>query len=186
MTLRVVANAGNIAAAIDEFRAAYHHDFQHVRNVSQLYLGEATPTLATTQELAHRLRLALRSWGAGIRKAPHVREESDLSNALLVPQLHRQLQTLAGVSLSRLGLNGQNRTLNAQNRSITVADLDALHVSVLQGVANNFLVGNTNVTYPMKTLLLLTGFSPAFDGQVRAGLRAAGFDGMAASVLDAT
>jgi hypothetical protein len=181
VTLSVVGNAEKITAAIDDFRAAYHHDFQHVRAMSQLYLAETTPTLATTQELAHRLRCALQSWGAGTRAAPPVRRESDLSNALLVPQLHSQLQTLAGVSLLRLGLNGQYRTLNAPNSSLTVADLDAIHASALQAVADNFLEGNTNVTYPMKAILLLTGFSPAFDSQVRGGLRAAGFSGMAAT-----
>jgi len=181
MALSVVGNAAKITTAIHDFRSAYHHDFQHVRAMSQLYLAETTPTLAITQELAHRLRRALRSWGAGTRAAPPVRAESDLSNALLVPHLHRQLQTLAGVSLSRLGLNGQCRALNSPNSPLTVADLDAILASALQAVADNFLEGNTNVTYPMKAILLLTGFSPAFDSQVRGGLRAAGFSGMAAT-----
>ena len=181
MTLSVVGNAAQITAAIDDFRSDYHNDFQHVRAISRLYLGETTPTLATTQELARRLRCALRSWGAGTRAAPPVREEGDLSNALLVPHLHGHLQTLAGISLSRLGLNGQHRTLNAPNNSVTVADLDAIYGCVLQALADNLLEGSTNVTYPMKAILLLTGFSPAFDSQVRSGLRDAGFSGMAAT-----
>jgi hypothetical protein len=91
-----------------------------------------------------------------------------LSQALHVLHLHSQLQTLAAASLSRLGLNGQRRTLNDPSDSLTVAGLDAIHVSLLQAVSNSFLVDNTNVTYPMKAILLLTGFSPAFDSQVGA------------------
>lgn len=179
--LRVVGNAVNITAAIDEFPPDYDNDFQRVRAISQMYLGEETPTVATTEELAHRLHGALRSWGAGTRKAPRVLEESYLSKALLVPQLHGQLQTLAAVSVSRLGLNGQHRTLTAPDNSLTIAGLDVIHVSLLQTVSNCFLLDNTNVTYPMKAILLLTGFCPAFDSQVRSGLSAAGFIGMAAT-----
>jgi len=39
-------------------------------------------------------------------------------------------------------------------------------------------IGNTNVTYPMKALLLITGFMPAFDGRVRTGLQRGWFLGM--------
>lgn len=181
MPLTVVGDAAQVAGAIGDFRADYHHDFQHVRAMSRLYLAETPPTRAIAQELARRLRCALRSWGAGTRAAPPVRSEDEFSNALLNPQLYGQLQTLAGLSLSHLGLNGRYRTLNAPNNRLTVAGLDCIHLPVLQELANKLLVGNSNVTYPMKALLLLTGFSPAFDSQVRRGLFAAGFRGMRAT-----
>ncbi|KAF7599982.1 hypothetical protein BGI27_05180 [Candidatus Dactylopiibacterium carminicum] len=52
---------------------------------------------------------------------------------------------------------------------------------MLDQLSAGIFVGNTNVTYPMKTLMLLTGFMPAFDSQVRSGLDNAGFMGMNAT-----
>jgi hypothetical protein len=60
----------------------------------------------------------------------------------------------------------------------SVQDFDDCLIRTLQSLANGVLINCTNVTYPMKTLLLLTGLMPAFDSQVKGGLTKAGFTGV--------
>jgi hypothetical protein len=63
----------------------------------------------------------------------------------------------------------------------TLAAFDANLFALLHQLANGLFVGNTNVTYPMKAVLLITGLMPAFDSQVKRGLRRGGFSGVSSA-----
>lgn len=52
------------------------------------------------------------------------------------------------------------------------------HIELLNTLSKRLFVDNRSVTYPMKAHLLLTGYMPALDGRVRAGLGKAGFGGV--------
>ena len=47
-------------------------------------------------------------------------------------------------------------------------------LSILNKLADVLFINNTNITYPMKALLLITRLMPALDSQVRGGLTRAG------------
>ena len=56
-----------------------------------------------------------------------------------------------------------------------------LLLGLLADISRQCLIDNTNVTYPTKTLLLLTGALTALDNKVRAGLTSCGVSGFAAT-----
>jgi len=70
------------------------------------------------------------------------------------------------------------RTLKSGAPFKSVNEFDEILISTLNDLSNLFLIGNTNVTYPMKLLLLITGFMPALDSQVKGGLAIAGVKGI--------
>jgi len=181
MPLTVLASARKLTAAINHFRTDYHNDYSDVREIARQYLREAVPTVATVEVLAARLRCALRSWGAGSRSAPLVREVDDLSDALRSVSLHGQLKQLSKVSIARLDIGPEGRNIEMPHGPTRVAELDTTYISVLRKLDKRLLIKNTNVTYPMKAMLLITGFTPAFDSQVRGGLQKAGLVGMSSS-----
>lgn len=176
--LKLIATQRDVTDAIDNFNQQYHDDYQIVREASTRYLQETHPTPETTLHLSRFLFCALRSWGSGKRAAPPVRGVSDLARELLDTQLHGQLRKLDGVSLSHLRMSGQRPIVNAPPDSPNASALANIQVSLLHTLSDKLFDNNKNVTYPMKALLLITGFSPAFDSQVRGGLSAAGFKGM--------
>jgi hypothetical protein len=59
----------------------------------------------------------------------------------------------------------------------SVPHFDSELLEVLKMLADGLFINSTNVTYPMKALLLITGFMPALDSQVRKGLQRAGIPG---------
>jgi hypothetical protein len=70
------------------------------------------------------------------------------------------------------------RSLKDGGPFATVEDFDQCLLAALNMLAEVIMVGNTNVTYPMKAMLLTTGLSPAYDSQVKGGLRIAGVSGI--------
>ena len=173
MTLIISTNQYDLTNAINNFRHAYHVDYFCVRGHAKIYLATSAPTPITTTPLAMALHGVLGRWGAGTRKAPKLQSLINFQTALNCPQLHLLLRTIAGATPSLTSFN--TRCLNGSISPVTLSTFDHDLLSALNCLASSLLVSNTNVTYPMKALLLITGFMPAFDSQVRAGLAIGGF-----------
>ena len=182
MHLKVVADARAIGEAIDEFSSDYYEDFEDVRSKATEYLASTVPDHALVDELSRRLRYTLRVWGAGRRAAALVQPRARLAEALLDGQLHTQLGRLGSLSLANFDIDNGRRVLLGVNEW-TVGSFDDALIDALNRLSEDLLIDNTNVTYPMKALLLLTGLLPALDGQVRRGLSHAGLRGLDASAL---
>jgi hypothetical protein len=96
---------------------------------------------------------------------------------LLNVNLHNVLQQLAAAASPSLGTLGNSRCCGGIIAAPTVANFDHNLFYALATLAKGLFVNNTNATYPMKALLLVTGLMPAFDNQVRNGLHLGGFSG---------
>jgi hypothetical protein len=70
------------------------------------------------------------------------------------------------------------RSLKDGGPFVSVEDFDQCLIAALSILAEVIMIGSTNVTYPMKALLLTTGLTPAYDSQVKGGLRIAGVSGI--------
>lgn len=100
-----------------------------------------------------------------------------MATALNSPLLHSQLRNLEACR-PFLTIKAGKRCLAAGAPFAAVSDFDSCLIGTLSVLSKTLLVGNTNVTYPMKLMLLLTGLMPAFDRQVKGGLAAAGVAGV--------
>lgn len=180
MPLIVVAPHSAIVTAINSFNPGYHHDYHSVKGLATPYL--AAPTEANAALLAEALETVLINWGAGSRKAPSVRALPALIATLLNPTFHASLLGFTSGALATLTVvNNYDRMVGGSAAAAHCTEFDTRFLSVLSDISALFLIGNTNVTYPMKVLLLLTGFMPALDSQVRQGLSSAGFVGTSAT-----
>ncbi|WP_343584930.1 hypothetical protein [Herbaspirillum sp.] len=176
MRLTVVASHAAIINVINMFNSEYHNDYQSVSKLATLYL--ATPTEANATPLANVLRSVLIRWGAGKRKAPKVQTLQILEATLLNPAFHASLIGFTNGTLTNLTvIDGSFRMIGNLADEAHLLEFDKRLLSVLSNISTSLLIENTNVTYPMKVLLLLTGFMPALDSQVRKGLSSAGFVG---------
>ena len=176
--LRLIGSGDEVVAAIDDFRGSYHADYARARDIAKSYLSEP-PSLASAAALSEVMYQVLGNWGAGSRKAPIRRSPADTGLRLLNPGLHNRLNKLAGDASSGLRLGPQGaRVLTPTSlfNDLKSFDHDLLHT--LAELAEAFFENNTNVTYPTKTLLLITGLAPAWDSQVRKGLRRSGMKGV--------
>jgi hypothetical protein len=179
VTVRIIGDAGQITDAINRFSSAYHADFSEVRAIGRQYLDEAVPTDSIVADLAQALRKVLSRWGAGERKAPQLQDEREFANVLRQSALHGLLAGLGGIALSNLTVEQSRRLING--RPATFKELMAFDLNLfgaLRILGERLFHENTNATYPMKALLLITGLMPAFDSQVRRGLQRGGFLGM--------
>ncbi|MDF3095090.1 hypothetical protein KPB06_33435 [Burkholderia semiarida] len=175
MCLKITDDIVALTRAIDNFNPTYHQDYFTVRSQAVDYLLNA-PSTGSAKRLSHVLVQALRSWGAGKRGAPACQSIEAVIDGLCNPMLHDNLTKLAA-SFPSLALIDGVRSVNASCSFKTVDDFDECLIGTLIELASVILVANTNVTYPMKALLLIAGLMPAFDSQVRRGLGMAGLSG---------
>lgn len=175
MCFKISADTVAIATAINGFNASYHRDYFTARAEADDYLSKS-PTPESAYRLACALMHALKSWGAEQRRAPACQSVEVATKALRNALLHSNLVKLASC-FEYLTLKDGGRALKGGSPFQSVNDFDVCLVETLGELAAVLLVGNTNVTYPMKALLLLTGLMPAFDRQVRGGLHLAGLSG---------
>lgn len=179
VAVHIVGTHRSIVNAIDSFSHAYHGDFFGVRGLGRTYLA-APVSPATVSPLAKELRDVLCRWGAGKQKAPAVQPLTAFVATLSNPSVHANLQHLAHAPLSSLGVTTRSRSfVGGPTTPAALATFDTSLFRALNSLASGVLVRNTNVTYPMKAVLLITGLLPAFDSQVRIGLGRGGFRGMA-------
>jgi hypothetical protein len=176
MSFSVTDDTAAITAAINAFNAAYHADYFTVRTEAIDYLSEP-PSTASASRLAPALITALENWGAGKRGAPACRPVDAATEALCNPTIRQKLTNLAN-SLEFLSLADGIRSLKVGSPFETVEEFDTCLIETLNELVVGLLVGNTNVTYPMKALLLITGLMPAYDSQVKGGLAVAGVSGV--------
>lgn len=178
MRLRGDKDIRIITEAINGFSQAYHDNFFTVRRIGQKYIAEKHPTEATARELAYSIRPILEKWGAGRRKAPHLRDKRDFTAAFLSADLHDKLAWLTQFPINSLGFDGGRRLVNNDYNRETLEKFDTTLLDVIQELSNSLFKKNTNVTYPLKALLLISGLMPALDSKVRSGLGNAGFRGV--------
>jgi hypothetical protein len=180
LPLKVISNSLEIAKVIDAFPSDYHADFSRVRAIARKYLEwtDTRPPEDTATGLAKHLRAVLINWGAGKRGAPHPSYESEIATFLCDARLRVDLANIANAGLASLSLNMQRRIVIDGAEIKNPKQFDDVLLSVLVRLSNGLFFGNTNVTYPMKAALLITGLMPAFDSQVRRGLNRAGFSGV--------
>ena len=167
-----------MVAAINSFPAAYHEDYFSTSPLATAYL-QSPPTGPSATALAGKLISVLGNWGAGGRKAPSTATLEKCGESLSDKILHRKLSLIAkNLSPANVGLNGNRRTINSLPKERACNLLELCLLSTLRQLSDALFTNNTNVTYPMKALLLITGAGPALDSQVRKGLRSAGFSGV--------
>jgi hypothetical protein len=176
--VRVRPDARQITDAINSFSHTYHDEFSEVRAIGRKYLAEATPTDSVVADLARALRDVLGSWGAGKRKAPRLQSAGEFTNVLRQSETHASLAALGRIPLSSLTVVQRHRYLGRKPAAPEeLAGFDSNLLSALRTLGERLFIGNTNATYPMKVMLLITGLMPAFDSQVRTGLQRGGFLG---------
>lgn len=176
MGMSITATASEITAAINAFNSGYHADYFAVRCLARKYL-ENPPSSLTTMPLASVLNDVLTRWGAGKRGAPVSLAPESTAAALSDIALHSCLVSLERC-VPHLEIIGGRRGLATGAPFQTVAEFDSCLISTLSSLSQQLFEKNTNVTYPMKSLLLLTGLMPAFDSQVKGGLANAGVSGV--------
>jgi hypothetical protein len=161
MSFKILGDTGALTRAIDTFKAQYHDDYFKVRSEGKAYLA-APVSLASARRLVGPLLAALNSWGAGKRGAPACTTVDAAAQGLSAQGLHGMLQDLAN-SVDDLDVVGGRRVLGEGAPFANVAEFDRALIDTLNMLADALLPGNTNVTYPMKALLLITGLAPAYD-----------------------
>lgn len=176
MCLNINGDTAALTRVINAFNAQYHEDYFKVRACAKSYLAEPVSP-SSAQGLAAPLLAALKSWGAGQRGAPSCRTINAAAQALCEPTLHHKLKDLA-ISFPFLDLVNGRRILKEGAPFATVKEFDQGLLQALNMLADGLMSGNTNVTYPMKALLLTTGLAPAYDSQVKGGLAIAGVSGI--------
>jgi hypothetical protein len=182
MSIELVGPKGAVREAIENFSSQYHEDYFETRRVAGAFLRASAPNQLCGTALHHRLQATLTSWGAGVRGAPGlVTRISVTVRALSRPDLYADLQLLYRSPLDALTVTDGRRRIALAGILPLVWD-DAL-VRSLQTIAAELLTGNTNVTYPMKAMLLLCGLMPAFDSQVRKGMSKGGLVGMSSTQM---
>jgi hypothetical protein len=179
MRLRLTGPGIDIARLVNGFSASYHKDYFEVRPLAHRWSAEEQPTAAVVGELSTAVRRVLRGWGAGKREAPTLNRQEDFVATFTDVRLHREVGRLSQIARAGLGVDGQcRRLIDGSHVSAELKNFDETLLSALHDFYQRLFVNNTNVTYPMKVLLLVSGLMPALDSQVRAGLGRAGFRGV--------
>lgn len=176
MGMTVVGDEVQLAEAIDSFDESYHADYFSVRGLAKEYLSLEEPSRQAVNSLATVLHTVLKRYGAERQKAPTRRSLAEFESALADDKLHKLLQFFAAHPLTGLGVVNRMRTSDA-----SVAEMDGNLVKVLRLLGEKLFRDNTNVTYPMKALMLISGYMPALDSQVRCGLAKANISGVGAT-----
>lgn len=179
MSVKVVDNAQLITDAINKFPRDYQVGYFKCRAIGRRYLADATPADHLLTDLATSLRCTLKDWGAGKQKAPTLRSEGEVSSALREPGIRSSLAELAAAPLPELTVVQQRRYMIGKPAAgAALIRFDSNFLFVLRTLGERLFLGNTNVTFPMKAALLITGFMPALDSRVRRGLQRGNFSGM--------
>lgn len=165
-----------ITTAINSFNSAYHSDYFKVKELAGRYLN-SPPAVETSLPLADALSSVLTNWGAGKRMAPICQPIAEITKRLSNIAFHRDLIALQR-SANALEIREGRRELKSGASFGSVSEFDDCLIDTMSFISTAFFIGNTNVTYPMKSLLLITGLMPAFDSQVKGGLAVAGVTGV--------
>jgi hypothetical protein len=174
MNLILRANQSELVEYINEFNHGYHSDFFTVKPIAASYFDKPNEDQALS--LARSLIAALCNWGACRRRAPSLRTEELIASALLDEKFLNSIKFFLKTKISDLKIL-QGRPEVGVHEPITPNIFGEHLIGILNFLSNAVFNDATNITYPMKTLLLLTGFMPAWDSKVRRGLYLSGFRG---------
>src|SRR5271166_3111679 len=153
--LRLIGSVSQVTDAINRFPATYSDDYFKVRPIGRRYAVEPQPTEAIALELANEVRRVLQRWGAGKREAPRLRNTEDILSGFLDNQFHAEIANLSLLTIADLGIDHKLRRLvHSEHRAGDIEDFDRRLLSVLRRLSDLMFCNNTNVTYPMKALLL--------------------------------
>lgn len=171
----VIRNPESITQAINRFKTSYHNDYYEVRKLSETYLNGNTSD-KHINALSEALFNAINNWGAGRRKAPSPKNISDFILTLKSSKLYENLKNLKSCK-NEIGITN-NRRYISDSLFDSIEEFDSCLLTTLRELSVSLFEDNTNVTYPMKCLLLFTGLLPAYDSQVKKGMKIAGFKGV--------
>jgi hypothetical protein len=182
MPVDIIATQPEITSAINAFSSHYHLAFKRTIALARRYLHAGAPVQALVAPLASRLRATLVAYGAGTRGAPACHSMAAIETALVDPILFTALQAFAKSARS-LRMSGPCRSIAPRTvaQGTGIAQAESQMLTALTLLSAGLFIGCTNVTYPMKALMLLTGAIPAFDSQVKEGLTLGGFPGFAST-----
>ena len=173
MALDLIADKNLLILSINDFSQKYHIDFFTTINLAEKYLRHINEPSALA--LAENFGRTLCAWGAGRRKAPKIKSHSEITSALLDIRLIESIKFFSGSRMTDFKINGS--IIEIADTASSIENFKKRLFDSLRLFSNGFFIGNTSITYPMKSLLLLTGFMPAWDSQVRKGLSLSGFCG---------
>lgn len=173
-----IAPFEDLQAAINKFNQKYICNYWITRRDAIEYINTSKPTTCLTELLAKNLVESLYCWGAGKRNASKLKKIKDISTFLQNQGNHSLIQIIAnGPQIKDLDILS-NKTgklelvINLPN--IEIQKFNDNIANILKIFAENlFETRIKSATYPMKALLLLTGFMPAFDGNVKKGFQKA-------------
>ncbi|MFJ1259165.1 hypothetical protein [Cupriavidus sp. CuC1] len=177
--LRLVESPRNAARAIVQYFPANYVqdtlDILQARNAFYEAQGNRS-ILACAIALAEALMRVLEGWGLkrNFPAMPGLRDKEDVVRCLRV--LREPLAKLAELSMNPPRLHGRKRV--APGPLYTPDELDQAVLTLLLALADGVFKRCTQATYVMKALLLLTGYTVAFDGRVKKGATLAGLRGM--------
>jgi hypothetical protein len=175
---KLLAGVSRITDILELFPKDYRDDYDRVRNLARSYLENEPDETNIPHRLAEALREVLVNWGAEKRKAPKLRPKEYVASSLRQAELRSLLRYFSTLRIEALGLgNGSWRCLGQGKDPKEISKFDKELISVLNRLADSLFHDNTNVTFPMKALLLLSGFMPALDNRVRDGLKRWGVAG---------
>lgn len=176
--LRILAGLEELAGAIAGFDPKYVRGYFEVEAASVQFLDDWDPPSdrERAERLAAALVVVLREWQLEQKAQPKARAHEDIVAFLLEPAVREQLALLARLKRTPPRWLGGRR--HVPGAILGADDLDRLFLNLLCRLAHGLFVGCARVDYAMKALLLLTGFTMAFDLQVQAGAHRAGIGGM--------
>jgi hypothetical protein len=181
MTLTISGSPADIAHLLNRFSPKYHVDFLTVRRLGRAYLAAPHPGAAAAH-LAPALASAMRSWGAGFRKAPSLQSVQSITATLTSSTLHASMVALQYALRAGPNIVAGSRVFTGLGAPpLSVQSFDSHLFNAMERVSRGLFVANTNVTYPMKAILMIAGLMPAFDRRVRDGLNRGGFAGMSST-----
>lgn len=155
----LTGNAQDISDSINSFNSNYHDDFKKVRTLSRRYVLEGLPS-SEIIDFAKLLSQVLVNWGAGRRGAPRIKSDIDIETFLNDISFQNDIKSYvdSGWGVYKHGTN------------TSISDNNVLFLNLLNTIGNGIFIDNTNVTYPTKAIMLLTGLFVGIDSQVRKGL----------------
>jgi hypothetical protein len=180
--LQLTGSTAEIAQAFNDFNRQYLQGYFIVQAHVDAYLSASREAddphkmEHLAQKLTTELSRVLSEWHAGRRKAPTLRSDNEITQFLLNPVIHTELAELSMLRTEPPGIEAGKRIVSVAHFTPNTLDMAALRL--LNQLARGLFRNALNATYPMKALLLLTGYSIAFDSQVRGGAQRAGFEGM--------
>lgn len=176
MGLSVIGTHKELVNAINLFDASYHADYFSVRALAKEYLLSPVPERNNVNALATVLHVVMKRYGAERQKAPIRRCIPEYEALFLNPTMHALLVFFSANPLSTLNIVAGTR---AHGVGTEISDIKL--VEALRQLGSGLFTNNTNVTYPMKALMLITAYMPALDSQVKSGLHKSGISGVSAT-----